>query len=68
MNYASMSSKRPVIGIPADRRMIGQQAYHLVGEKYLTAVLDGAGGVPLIVPALESVNPAGSEPLVTAHV
>jgi len=52
MNYASMSSKRPVIGIPADRRMIGQQAYHLVGEKYLTAVLDGAGGVPLIVPAI----------------
>ncbi|HEY2418699.1 MAG TPA: gamma-glutamyl-gamma-aminobutyrate hydrolase family protein [Steroidobacteraceae bacterium] len=47
-----MASKRPVIGIPADRRMLGPQAYHLVGEKYVTAVLDGAGGVPLIVPAI----------------
>jgi len=47
-----MASKRPVIGIAADRRMLGPQAYHLVGEKYVTAVLDGAGGVPLIVPAI----------------
>ena len=34
-----MSAKRPVIGIPADRRLLGPQPYHLVGEKYLTAVL-----------------------------
>jgi putative glutamine amidotransferase len=47
-----MGSKRPVIGIPADRRTLGHQAYHLVGEKYVTAVLDGAGGLPLIVPAI----------------
>ncbi|HEX2791068.1 MAG TPA: gamma-glutamyl-gamma-aminobutyrate hydrolase family protein [Steroidobacteraceae bacterium] len=52
MHYAIMTSKRPVIGIPADRRMLGQQPYHLAGEKYLTAVLDGAGGLPLIVPAI----------------
>src|SRR5579863_7851603 len=51
-HYAIMTSKRPVIGIPADRRMLGLQAYHLAGEKYLTAVLDGAGGLPLIVPAI----------------
>ncbi len=49
---ASMTSKRPLIGIPADRRLLGQQAYHVVGEKYLTAVLDAAGGLPLIVPAI----------------
>lgn len=49
-----MASKRPVIGIPADRRLLGasQQPYHLVGEKYVTAVLDGAGAVPLLIPAL----------------
>jgi putative glutamine amidotransferase len=47
-----MASKRPVIGIPADRRMLGSHPYHLVGEKYLAAVLDGAGGLPLIVPAI----------------
>jgi len=32
--------------------MLGEQAYHLAGEKYLAAVLDGAGGLPLIVPAI----------------
>jgi putative glutamine amidotransferase len=47
-----MSSKRPVIGIPADRRMIGAHPFHAVGEKYLTALLQVADAVPLIVPAL----------------
>jgi putative glutamine amidotransferase len=47
-----MAQKRPVIGIPADRRMLGPQHYHLVGEKYLTAVLDASGGIPLIIPAI----------------
>jgi putative glutamine amidotransferase len=47
-----MSAKRPLIGIPADRRMLGAQAYHLAGEKYLTAALDAAGAIPVIVPAI----------------
>jgi putative glutamine amidotransferase len=41
-----------LIGIPADRRLLGPQHYHLVGEKYLTAVLDAAGGIPVVVPAI----------------
>jgi putative glutamine amidotransferase len=47
-----MSSKRPVIGLPADRRMIGHHPFHAVGEKYLVAVADAAGGIPLILPVL----------------
>lgn len=47
-----MSPQRPVIGLPADRRMLGLHPYHLVQEKYLTAVLEAAGGIPLIIPAL----------------
>jgi putative glutamine amidotransferase len=47
-----MQEKRPLIGIPADRRVLGPQPYHLVGEKYLTAVLDAAGGLPVVVPAI----------------
>jgi putative glutamine amidotransferase len=43
---------RPLIGIPADRRMIGLHPYHAVGEKYALAVLEAAGGVPLLIPAL----------------
>lgn len=44
--------KRPLIGILADRRMLGPQPYHVVGEKYLTAILDVAGVLPIIVPAI----------------
>jgi putative glutamine amidotransferase len=47
-----MSGKRPLIGIPADRRLLGPQAYHLVGEKYVLAALEAAGAIPVIVPAL----------------
>ncbi|HVY83238.1 MAG TPA: gamma-glutamyl-gamma-aminobutyrate hydrolase family protein [Steroidobacteraceae bacterium] len=47
-----MPSKRPVIGLPADRRMIGHHPFHAVGEKYLLAVADAADGIPLVIPAL----------------
>jgi putative glutamine amidotransferase len=47
-----MSGRRPLIGIPADRRLLGPQAYHLAGEKYVVAALDAAGAIPVIIPAL----------------
>jgi putative glutamine amidotransferase len=43
---------RPLIGIPADRRILGQHPFHCVGEKYITAVLDVSGGMPLLIPSL----------------
>jgi putative glutamine amidotransferase len=47
-----MALARPLIGIPADRRVIGHHPFHLVGEKYARAVLEAAGAVPLLIPAL----------------
>jgi putative glutamine amidotransferase len=47
-----MSRTRPVIGLPADRRMIGHHPFHAVGEKYLLAVAQAADAVPLLIPAL----------------
>jgi len=47
-----MSASRPVIAIPADRRMIGAHPFHMVGEKYAVALTDGAGALPLLVPSL----------------
>ena len=47
-----MPRKRPVIGLPADRRMIGHHPFHAVGEKYLRAVLEAANAVPILIPAL----------------
>jgi putative glutamine amidotransferase len=47
-----MSARRPVIGIPADRRMLGLHPFHAVGEKYITPLLGIAGGLPLLIPSL----------------
>jgi putative glutamine amidotransferase len=49
-----MTNKRPVIGIPADRRMIGPHPFHAVGEKYIAAVVQAADCLPLLIPVLES--------------
>ena len=45
-------SLRPIIGIPADRRMVGPHPFHMVGEKYAHAVARAAGGLPLLIPVL----------------
>ncbi len=42
----------PLIGIPADRRLVGQHPFHMVGEKYARAVLEAADAAPLLIPAL----------------
>ena len=43
---------KPVIGVPADRRLIDPHPFHVVGEKYLTALSDAADALPLMIPAL----------------
>ena len=45
-------SVKPLIGVPADRRVIDPHPFHMVGEKYLTAVRDGAEALPFPIPAL----------------
>src|SRR5882724_4795801 len=47
-----MSNKLPIIGIPADRLLIGDHVFHIAGEKYVRAVAEAAGAMPLIIPAL----------------
>lgn len=48
-----MSSVTPVVGIACDRRMLGDHAFHVVGEKYIEAVRDGAGALPFLIPVLD---------------
>lgn len=43
---------RPVIAVPADRRVLDPHPFHMVGEKYVAALEDGAGALPWIVPAV----------------
>ncbi len=47
-----MSIDKPIIGIPACRKLISPHMFHAVGEKYITAITTAAGGVPLLIPAL----------------
>lgn len=44
--------RKPIIGIPADRRLLGSHWFHCVGEKYINAVVQAAEAVPVLVPAL----------------
>jgi putative glutamine amidotransferase len=44
--------RKPVIGIPADRRLLGSHWFHAAGEKYIAAIAQAADAAPVIVPAL----------------
>lgn len=41
-----------MIGIPADRRILGPHPFHCVGEKYIAAVADAAEAVPVLLPSI----------------
>jgi putative glutamine amidotransferase len=47
-----MASARPLIGISADRRVVGHHHYHMSGEKYARAVMEAAGAAPVLIPSL----------------
>ena len=41
-----------VVGIACDYRQLGKHPFHIVGEKYITAIREGARAVPLLIPVL----------------
>jgi putative glutamine amidotransferase len=43
---------KPLIGVTADRTMMGPHASHVAGEKYIAAAVDGSGGLAMVLPAL----------------
>ena len=49
-----MSQHKPLIGVPADRKLLGNHYFHCVGEKYLQAIMDGADCVPVVIPSFGS--------------
>lgn len=48
----TVSDQPPVIGIPACLTFRDDFDFHQVGGKYVDSVLDGAGGLPFLIPAL----------------
>ena len=47
-----LPDRSPLIGVPACLVQRDGFAYHQVGDKYVDSVIDGAGGLPLLIPAL----------------
>lgn len=45
--------RMPLVGLPTDRKTIGPHPFLAVGEKYVRAVVDGAGCLPLLLPGLQ---------------
>ncbi|MDS0852232.1 gamma-glutamyl-gamma-aminobutyrate hydrolase family protein, partial [Burkholderia cenocepacia] len=43
---------RPIVAVTADRILRGAHPNHTAGEKYLAAVVDGAGALAFVLPAL----------------
>lgn len=49
----------PIIGLNADIKTIDAHAFHCVGDKYVKAVLNAAGAIPVLIPALsDGIKPA----------
>jgi len=51
-----VSRRKPLIGIPADRRILGPHPFHCVGEKYIVAVAEAAEAIPVLIPSLGEGN------------
>ena len=56
----------PRVGLPTDHKQIGAHPFLAVGEKYVRAVVDGAGCLPLVIPSLSP--PLDLRALLLAHL
>lgn len=45
-------TQRPIVGITACRKQLDPHPFHMVGEKYVNAIVHGAMATPLLIPPL----------------
>ena len=45
-------TRQPLIGISCCTTTVGPHPFHMAGEKYILGALQGAGGIPLLIPAV----------------
>lgn len=55
MNTSAAPVRKPLIGLTADRKLTDDYYWHMAEEHYLVAVIEAAGGVPVIIPALSAL-------------
>jgi len=46
------SARKPLIGITCCTDQLGLHPFHIVGEKYILGIVQGADGMPVLIPAL----------------
>ena len=44
--------RKPLVGVVSDRRMQGEHPFHMVGEKYFSALIHAAGAYPVGLPSM----------------
>src|SRR5450830_535513 len=44
--------QKPVVLLPADVKYQGDHLFHMVGQKYIVAVAEAAGALPLLLPSI----------------
>ncbi|MCH8532928.1 MAG: gamma-glutamyl-gamma-aminobutyrate hydrolase family protein [Saccharospirillum sp.] len=55
----SQAHNIPIVGVVCDVQTIAPHPFHTVGDKYLTALVQAAGVMPLLVPALTELLDVG---------
>ena len=54
-----MSSRKPIVGVPCDRKVVGDYYWHVVREEYLRGVIEGADCAPVLIPAFGDLYEVG---------
>ena len=49
--------RAPLVGLPSDSKPIGHHRYQAVGEKYVRAIVEGAGAIPVMIPSMSPPLP-----------
>jgi len=48
------AKRKPIVLLPADIKQLGDHPFHVAGHKYIMALVDAAGALPLVVPAISN--------------
>ncbi len=51
----SERSTRPLVGVVSDVQTLGPHVYHTAGDKYLRALVEASGALPVVIPCLADV-------------
>ena len=47
-----LDTHAPLVGVPACAKDVDGLPFHVVGDKYVAALVEAAGALPLLIPAL----------------